>query len=286
MRHMGFVAFMAAALLATTAAAQTSTPPANALWFSCDATAEKHLLATLEQASPSVEAKSADLAAAREAIRKAATLRDAALAGQGVEDPYGGAAHWARLAKASTSPRTAELFRRVAKDQFIRSHFTAAAARTSWAAGLTDNARGYAFGAVARDGCGVDEDNTAWLKADIQANGWFTLDSFGNDADQAAFLLVQHADKDPGFQREVLAMLEPLLAQKQTRPTSYAYLFDRVAVADKRPQRYGTQGRCTGPGVWEPFDVEAPDGLDQRRATVGLPTEAEYKTVFVKRCGA
>ena len=286
MRPYLLLALAGLALLATEASAQTAPPPI-ALFFSCDARAEAAALAFFDEASASAsaEARSSDLESAKTAIQRAAALREAALSGQTVEDPYGGAAFWARLATSSSSPRTAELFRRIAKDQFARSHTVAAMRRTSWAAGLSDNARVYAYRIIARDGCGVDADNTAWLKADLRVNGWFTLTEFGKDADQAAFLLVQHADKDRPFQQQVLALLEPLVAQGKTRPASYAYLFDRVAVARQQPQRYGTQGRCAGPGAWEPFELETPENLDQRRAAVGLSTESAYQAVAGKMCG-
>jgi hypothetical protein len=136
------------------------------------------------------------------------------------------------------------------------------------------------------DICGGDESNTAWLKGEIARAGWFTISLFGMEADHAAWLLTQHADRDPSFQAQVLAMLEPLVAQGESNATNYAYLYDRVAVNAHRPQRYGTQGHCVGPGVWEPRDSEAPDGLDERRKSVGLGSEADYKALFVTMCVA
>ena len=75
-------------------------------------------------------------------------------------------------------------------------------------------------------------------------------------------------------------MLEALLPSKEVVPQAYALLYDRVATADKRLQRYGTQGRCVGEATWEPLPVEDPDHLDERRAKVGLGPEADYKKLF------
>lgn len=124
------------------------------------------------------------------------------------------------------------------------------------------------------DSCGADEANAAWLKARLKAHGWFTIPDYGNDADSAAFLIVQHADHDPAFQAEVLSQLEKLALEGKTRPLSYAMLYDRVAIGERRPQRYGSQGECTG-GVWMPFKTEDPANLDQRRAAMGLKPLAE-----------
>jgi hypothetical protein len=135
----------------------------------------------------------------------------------------------------------------------------------------------------------LDARNTADLKALLAIHSWFSIGKFGTDADDNAWLLAQHADQDREFQRRVLAILEPLVAQGETNPQHYAYLFDRLAVSlgqpdALKPQRYGTQGRCVGKGKWEPFEVEDPANLDKRRASVGLPPEDEYKKVFKDVC--
>jgi hypothetical protein len=126
----------------------------------------------------------------------------------------------------------------------------------------------------------VDSRNTADLKQLLEIHGWFTISRFGGEADTAAWLLVQHADQDRAFQRRVLTMLEPLVKKGETRSEQYAYLYDRVT----RPQRYGTQGHCIGKGRWEPFEIEDPARLDERRASVGLPSEAEYQAQFKNLC--
>lgn len=135
----------------------------------------------------------------------------------------------------------------------------------------------------------VDRRNTADLKQLLQVHSWFTISEFGASADSNAWLLVQHADDDPAFQKQILKVLEPLALQGETKPSNFAYLFDRVALsysnpARQTPQRYGTQGRCTGPGTWQEFPVEDPAALDQRRATVGLMPIAEYRKFFKDIC--
>ena len=279
-----------ALLLTASAAAQPpSAPSANGpqpsrgqLMFRCaaDPSAERLALDNLAAASPSPEQREADLKAARAAIEQASELRRKFLAGEALGPPYQTASRYMTLAATASSERAAELFRRTARDQLSRSHFIAATQRTAWAAGLSDNARAFAYTVIASEDCGVDQANTAWLKAEIERDGWFTISRFGKAGDSAAFLLVQHADLDRPFQAKVLQILEPLVASQETQPKNYAYLYDRVAVGQGRPQRYGTQGRCTGPGVWSPNDVEAADKLDERRASVGLGPEAEYQASF------
>ena len=130
----------------------------------------------------------------------------------------------------------------------------------------------------------IDAGNTEDLKMLLAIHGWFTISEFGEKADHEAWLLVQHADHDVDFQREVLGILEKLLETKETSRQNYAYLYDRVASAEDRPQRYGTQGRCVGPAKWEPNELEHPERIDELRASVGLGTLDDYKAVFVGLC--
>jgi hypothetical protein len=273
---------LAAALSAAlgVSAAQAQVMP---LSFTCDANAREMATKELKEATASNAEQATELKAAEAAITAAAKLRADALAGQEVPPPYTGAAYWAKQAAQATSPELAELFNRVAKDQLTRFQTGIAYSRTHWATGLSDAALGYAHRIVSLDRCGVSEANTAWLKTQLKAHGWYAIDTFGKEADQAAFLLVQHADRDPAFQAEMLPQLEKLALEGKARPTSYAMLFDRVAVVQKRPQRYGTQGRCTGPGVWEAFESEDPANLDKRRATMSLPPSADFAKMASER---
>ncbi len=122
----------------------------------------------------------------------------------------------------------------------------------------------------------IDDSNTLLLKRVLATHGWPTIGRFDHCADNNAWAIAQHADHDRAFQREVLGILEPLVATGDTAPAHHAYLFDRVAVAEARPQRYGTQGRCGGPGCWEPKPIEDRDSVDELRAAVGLGPIADY----------
>lgn len=246
------------------------------LWFSCDTKAREMAMTALKEAVPTADGQSAALSAATAAIAKAEALDEATLAGADVPPPYSSASFWVQRASTASTPEVADLFRRVAKDQLIRFSATIAQTHAHWARGLSDPALGYAYRIVALKGCGVDEANTAWLRERVATHGWFTISAHGPEADQAAFVLIQHADRNPAFQAEMLAKLEKLVQTGETRPLNYAMLFDRVAMHQGRPQRYGSQGRCTGDGHWTAFETEDPATLDQRRASVGLQPHADY----------
>jgi hypothetical protein len=80
--------------------------------------------------------------------------------------------------------------------------------------------------------------------------------------------------------RQVLARMEPLAKAGEVRGSDYALLYDRTALADGRPQRYGSQLGCDG-GKLGFLRMEDPAGVDARRKAVGLTeTLAEYAKRF------
>ena len=97
----------------------------------------------------------------------------------------------------------------------------------------------------------------------------------GEDAALAAFLMVQHADRDPDFQKKCLPLLEAAVQATEASGSHYAYLTDRVLLAEGKPQRYGSQFQ-TVDGKSVPLPLEDPDNVDARRQAVGLRPMAEY----------
>lgn len=113
----------------------------------------------------------------------------------------------------------------------------------------------------------IDRQCTAQIKELLQTREWFTISEFDARTDKNAWLLVQHADLDPAFQKKVLAILEKLYPIGETGPSNYAYLYDRVAISyydesKRKPQRYGTQG--------DDFAIEDPARMNERRQQLGM----------------
>ena len=200
---------------------------------------------------------------------------------QVTDQPFASVASRLREAAAQTDPRSRELLTRVAKDQLYRHAFTAG--DQVWGP-LSEGARSRVHAYLGREICDIDQGNTAWLKADVAANGWYRISTQGEGASSAAWLMVQHADQDPAFQKEVLALLEPLAASRDIRPANYAYLHDRVAVGEHRPQPDGTQGSCRAPNVWAPDELEDPDQVEAWRAEYGIGSLADYQARMHQYC--
>jgi hypothetical protein len=117
----------------------------------------------------------------------------------------------------------------------------------------------------------VDRKTTARMKEVVAKYGWPGKKLVGEDGAQAAWLMVQHADQDRAFQKQCLPLIEAAARAGDVAMRNYAYLYDRVAVGEDRPQRYGTQYRDGKPA---PIEDEAK--VDERRKAVGLGTMAEY----------
>lgn len=197
---------------------------------------------------------------------------------------YGIVSYYASLSRKADDLRLQQLFSRVAKDQFFRIAWIDTKLRRNWAADFDQETVRSMGRNIAAEICRIDEENLLWLKADLEKGGWYKISRAGQQADFAAWLLVQHSDEDNDFQKMVLAMLEPLIATGETSKSNYGMLFDRIAVHDKRPQKYGSQGRCSAPHLWSPEQIEKPDEIEKRRADVGLPPFSEYIAQMSASC--
>jgi hypothetical protein len=137
-----------------------------------------------------------------------------------------------------------------------------------------------------RTGTGTIEDQprTDRLKEIIEEHGWPGFDLVGVEGEEASWVLAQHADLDPEFQEQALELLRDAVAAGDASPGNLAYLEDRVAVAQGRPQLYGTQMGCRKKGPVPATPIEDPAGLDERRAEAGLPPHAEYVEEMAEVC--
>jgi len=144
-----------------------------------------------------------------------------------------------------------ELLRRVAADQQARR------ARDSEAMAAADGA------------------NLPWLRRVVTDRGWPGKSLVGKDGAQAAWLLAQHADRDPAFQRQCLDLLTAAVERGEATIVQQAYLTDRVLLHEGKPQEYGTQA-IASEGRFVPRNLRDPDHVDHRRASVGLGPLAGY----------
>jgi hypothetical protein len=122
----------------------------------------------------------------------------------------------------------------------------------------------------------VDQDNTWRLSEIVAARGWPGRTLVGDDGALAAWLIAQHADREPAVQLTFLQALRGAVAAGEALPAHLACLEDRVRVNAGRPQLYGTQFTVTD-GIFGPRPIEDPQHLDERRTAVGLEPFAAYE---------
>ena len=121
----------------------------------------------------------------------------------------------------------------------------------------------------------IDHRDTERMKWIVNEFGWPTPEMVGAEACSNAWLLVQHADGDHPFQKQCLALIEPLAKAVVIEGRFYAYLFDRVQVGDGKLQRFGTQGKDADGLMWIQA-VENPSRVDAYRKMYGLESLETY----------
>ncbi len=133
-----------------------------------------------------------------------------------------------------------------------------------------------------RNGYLKDRQSSAWdpdldrrhalrLSEIIAQIGWPSVSKVGAKASRWAWLLAQHADHDLAFQKDCLERMksEP---EGEVDRGNIAYLEDRIAVSENRPQPYGTQFRGD-----RPHPILEPENLELRRKSMGLGSFEEYE---------
>lgn len=139
-------------------------------------------------------------------------------------------------------------------------------------------------GAIAEAIEPIDQANVEALLKIMPKEGWFTISEVGPEASAAAFHIVQHSDL--ALRKQVLPRLEHLAQSGEIQGTDYAFMFDRVAIGEGRPQRYGTQFRCRE-GKQESYPIESVEQAEELRRSLNFQQSlAESLAIQVGRpCG-
>ncbi len=117
----------------------------------------------------------------------------------------------------------------------------------------------------------VHRKNAARLREPIELYGWPADPVAGQDGAEAAWLIAQHAVGEPDFQRYVLALLRACAAENRVPAWHAAYLEDRIAMHEGRPQRYGTQWvQDPTDGRYRPWSLADAGRVNGLRGEVGL----------------
>jgi hypothetical protein len=121
----------------------------------------------------------------------------------------------------------------------------------------------------------IDAANLTWLRNLLEQRGYPTAAQVGNEGVHLAWILLQHADEDPKLQSQLLPVLEQRYAAGELPANDLARISDRVLIASRKPQRYGTQFD------WFSSNFKLPEPsrlreIDAEREKLGLMSLADY----------
>lgn len=114
----------------------------------------------------------------------------------------------------------------------------------------------------------------------IDAIGYPTFDKVGKEASVATWLVIQHSVGQPEFMRKYVTLLENAVKENRADVKSLAYLTDRIAVLEEKPQLYGTQFDWDKFGNLSPNPFDDLNKVNERRKSIGLNTIEEQTEII------
>lgn len=116
----------------------------------------------------------------------------------------------------------------------------------------------------------MHEQNADELEKILKEYGFPGLSCKDPAATEGAWLIVQHAISRPLFMKNCLKLMRSYT--KEELPVKYAaYLEDRIAFYERKPQKYGTQFDYDLTGKMDVWWLYDPDKTEERRRLAGLP---------------
>lgn len=128
--------------------------------------------------------------------------------------------------------------------------------------------------------------NASILNDIIDTIGYPTINKVGTEASEATWLVIQHAIELPEFMKKCVLLLEKAVDENKADPKMLAYLTDRIAVFEEKPQLYGTQFDWNEKGELSPSLFDDLTKVNQRRKAVGLNTLEEQTLIIRKQAQA
>lgn len=121
----------------------------------------------------------------------------------------------------------------------------------------------------------VHKRNATRLTEIIEQYGWPGKSLVGEEGAWAAWLIAQHSIGNPPFMRRCLSLLKQAASNNEVIPWQMAMLEDRIRMYEGKPQVYGTQFQPSKNGELNPYPIENPESVNDRRLAVGLNTIEE-----------
>lgn len=125
--------------------------------------------------------------------------------------------------------------------------------------------------------------NAKTLNEIINKIGYPTVDKVGKEANEATWLIIQHSIGQPNFMKKCVKLLEIAVHQNEANSKNLAYLTDRIAVFENKPQLYGTQFDWDESGELSPNLFDDLKKVNQRRKAIGLNSIEEQTKIIRKQ---
>ena len=125
--------------------------------------------------------------------------------------------------------------------------------------------------------------NAKTLNVIIDNIGYPTIDKVGKEANEAAWLVIQHAIENPAFMMKCAQLLAIAISENKADPKHLAYLTDRIAVFKGEPQLYGTQFDWDENGNLAPNLFDNLTKVNIRRQLIGLKSLEEQINIMQTR---
>ena len=128
----------------------------------------------------------------------------------------------------------------------------------------------------------LHDKNAGILNEIIDIIGYPTVDKVGKEASEATWLVIQHSIGQPDFMKKCVKLLEVAVRESKANSQNLAYLTDRIAVFEGKPQLYGTQFDWDENGELSPNRFDDLTKVNKRRKSIGL-NSLEEQTDIIRR---
>jgi hypothetical protein len=108
--------------------------------------------------------------------------------------------------------------------------------------------------------------------------GWLSKEQTSEDANDALFLVIQHAPLQA--QLKYLPLMKQAVADKKAKANAYALLVDRTNMYQGKFQIYGSQLNYDAKGHLHIFPIIDEPNVDNRRKSAGLTSLRDYLNLF------
>ncbi|MDB4769096.1 hypothetical protein OAG16_03355 [Saprospiraceae bacterium] len=125
--------------------------------------------------------------------------------------------------------------------------------------------------------------NSKILNEIIDEIGYPTIEKVGGEASEAAWLIIQHSIGQPEFMRKCVDLLKNVVNENKANRINLAFLTDRIAVFEGKPQLYGTQFDWDETGELIPNQFDDLDRVNYRRKSIGLNKLEEQIEIMRRR---